>query len=84
MEPITLLGLALCLGVLFQRARKARNQPRSSPKKRFDTAHLLIGALVVWLIINFNLQHLNSAFGGEPPLPASTWERVIRALSDWI
>jgi capsular polysaccharide biosynthesis protein len=83
MQPITILGLALCLGVLFLRAREARNKPASSPKQRFKTAHLLIGVLIVWLVISFNLQHLDKSISGEPQTQ-STWEKVVRTISDWI
>jgi hypothetical protein len=83
MQAITLLGLAVCLGVLFLRARKACKQPPSSLKKRFGTARLLIAALLVWLVISLRLQHLNHALSSEPQAPQSTWERVITTLSDW-
>jgi putative copper export protein len=84
MQAITFLGLALCLGVLFLRARKARKQPPRSLKQRFDTAHLLFGALLAWLVISMTLQHLNREISGEPRAPQSVWERVIETLSDWI
>lgn len=83
MQPITILGLAVCLWVVYQRARKSRNQPRGSAKQRFKTAHLLVAALVAWLVINFQLQHLNRAMSGEPQAPQSTWERIVQTLSDW-
>ena len=84
MQWITLIGLALCLYELYRRARKARNQPASSIKKRFKTAHLLLAALVAWLFISIQLQHLDRALGGEPTAPPSTWERVVQTLSDWL
>ena len=77
------IGLALFLGVLFQRARKARTQPPRSAKQRFDTAHLLFAALLAWLVISINLRHLDRAISGQPPAPRSVWERVIETLSDW-
>jgi thiosulfate reductase cytochrome b subunit len=83
MQAITILGLALCLGVLFQRARKARKQAPSSISWRFKTAHLLFAALLAWLVITMQLQHLNRALSGEPQAPRSTWERLIQTLSDW-
>ena len=83
MHPITILGLALCLGVIFHRAREARKQPPNSPKQRFDTAHLLFSALLVWLVISMNLQHLDHALSGEPHAQPSTWERIVQTLSDW-
>jgi thiosulfate reductase cytochrome b subunit len=82
-QAITILGLAVCLGVLYARAKKARKQPANTRKKHFDTAHLLVGALLVWLVISMNLRHLDRSLSGEPQAPQSTWERVIRTLSDW-
>jgi hypothetical protein len=60
-----------------------RQRPPSSFKQRFKTAHLLIGALLAWLLISMHLQHLNGALSGEAKAPPSMWERVILALSDW-
>jgi hypothetical protein len=82
-QAITILGLALCLGVLYQRARKARSQPPRSMKQRFKTAHMLVAALVVWLLISMHLRHLNRALSGEPQQPQSMWESVVQKLSDW-
>jgi hypothetical protein len=83
MQAITMAGAAACLGVLYLRARKARMQRPSSNKRRFKTAHLLVGALLAWLVINLELQHLGRAIGGETQAAPSTWERVVRTLSDW-
>lgn len=83
-QAITVFGLMLCLGVLFHRARKARTRPSRSLSKRFGTAHLLLGALLAWLVISLHLQHLNRAMGGEPQTPHSTWQRIIDALWDWL
>ena len=82
-QPITIFGVALCLIVLFLRAREARNKPASTWKQRFKTAHVLIAAILVWLIVSFNLQHLDQSLSGEPQ-PPSTWEKVVRTISDWI
>ena len=84
MHPITILGLALCLGVILFRAREARKKPASTPKQRFDTAHVLIAALIVWLIVSMNLRHLDRSLSGEPQPEQSTWEKVVRTISDWI
>jgi hypothetical protein len=84
MQLITVVGLALFLVVLFLRAREARTRPASSAKQRFKTAHVLVAALLVWLVISLNLKHLDRSLGGEPQGPQSTWEKVIRTLSDWI
>lgn len=83
MQAITMAGAAACLGVLYFKARKARGQRPSSTKRRFKTAHLLVGAVLAWLLINFELQHLSSAISGEPKSEPSTWERVVRTAKDW-
>jgi hypothetical protein len=82
-QPITILGLALFMVVLFFRARHARKEKPSTFKQRFDTARLLVGALLVWLVISMNLKRLDASLSGEPPAPQSTWERIVRTLSDW-
>lgn len=83
MQAVTIVGLALCLGVLYERARKARNQPPSSTKQRLKTAHVLFAALVAWLLISFEVKHMDRALSGEAKAPQSTFERVVRAVSDW-
>jgi hypothetical protein len=83
-QPITILGLALVLGVLYFKAREARKKAPSTTKQRFKTAHLLFGALIVWLVISLNLQRLNMSLSGEPQAPPTVWERVVRTISDWI
>jgi len=35
-------------------------------------------ALAVWLVVNFNLQHLNRALDGPSPGEPHTWERIVR------
>jgi len=83
MQAITVIGLGFCLAVLYLRAQQARRRPPSGTKRRFKTAHLLLGALLAWLVISIQLQHLNRALGGEAPAPPSLWERVIQTISDW-
>jgi hypothetical protein len=78
---ITILGLAVCLGMLYLRAKSANKRPASSTRQRLKTAHVLLIALAVWLVVNFNLQHLNTALGGQPAAEPSTWERIVRFLA---
>ena len=84
MQAVTIVGIVLCLGMLYERARRARSQPPSSTKQRLKTAHVLVAALVAWLLISFEVRHLNRALSGEAKDPQSTFERVVRAVSDWI
>ena len=80
-QSVTILGLAVCLGILYLRTKAARTRPVSSAKQRLKTAHVLLIALGVWLVVNFNLQHLNRALGGQPAGEPSTWERIVRFLA---
>ena len=80
-QLVTILGLVGCLGMLFLRARAAKTQPASTTKQRLKTAHVLLIALAVWLVVNFNMQHLNRALGGQPAGEPSTWERIVRFLA---
>ena len=78
---VTILGLAVCLGVLYLRAKAAKTSPASSTRQRLKTAHVLLIALAVWLVVNFNLQHWNRALGGQPAGEPSAWERIVRFLA---
>jgi len=78
---ITILGLALCLGMLYLRVKGAKTRAASSTKQRLKTARVLLVALLVWLVINFNLQHMNRALSGEPVGEPSAWEKVARFLA---
>jgi hypothetical protein len=44
---ITILGLAVWLGLLYFRAKAVRTQPASSAKQRLKTARALLMALIV-------------------------------------
>ena len=81
MQWITILGMAVCLGMIYLRAKAARTRSASSPKQRLKTAHALLIALAVWLVVNFNLRHLNEALGGQPAGEPSIWERIVRFLA---
>ncbi|MGD1097456.1 MAG: hypothetical protein ABSB35_36400 [Bryobacteraceae bacterium] len=83
-EPVqltTILGLAVCLAMLYLRVKSANARPASSTKQRLKMAHVLLIALAVWLVVEFNLQHLNGALGGQPAGEPSTWERIVRILA---
>jgi len=81
-QPITILGLVVCLGMLYLRAKAAKTRPASSTKQRLKTAHVLLIALAVWLVVNFNLQHLNRTLDGQPAGEPSTWEKLVRFLAE--
>jgi hypothetical protein len=80
-QVITILGLALCLGILYLRGKAAKTRPASSTKQRLKTARILLIALAVWLVVSFNLQHLNRALDGQPSDEQSTWERIVRFVA---
>lgn len=81
MQFVTILGLAVALGVLYLRSRAAKGKAASTTKQRLQTARVLAIALLVWLVINFNLQHLNHALSGQPVGEQSAWERIVRFLA---
>jgi len=81
MQPITLVSLVLFCGVLFLRMRAAKGRGPSSTKQRFRTAKLLIGVLLAWLVISFNLRHLSGSISGEQH-DETTWERVVRTMHE--
>jgi hypothetical protein len=80
-QLVTILGLAVRLGMLYLRAKAAKTRPASSTKQRLKTAHVLWIALAVWLVVNFNLQHLNRALDGPSPGEPHTWERIVRFVA---
>ena len=81
MQFVTFLGLAVCLGVLYLRARAAKGQPPRTTKQKLTTARVLVVALLVWLVISFNLQHLNQSLSGQPVGEQSAWERIVRFVA---
>ena len=82
MQFITILGLAAFLGMLYSRAEAAKTQPASTTKQRLNTAHVLLIALAVWLVVSFNLQYLNHSLGGPPAGEPSAWERIVRFIAE--
>ncbi len=81
MQLITILGLAVFAWVLFTRAKAAKARPASSTKQRLKMAQVLLIALALWLVVNFNLQHLNRALSGQQAGEPSAWERIVRFLA---
>jgi uncharacterized protein YabE (DUF348 family) len=80
-QPVTLLGAGLCLGVLFLRYRsQPKDGKSSSPKQRLKFAKVLLVALVAWMGIYYTLQHMIVNIDGAPAQEPSMMERVVRYL----
>lgn len=80
-QPVTLLGAGLCLGVLFLRYRsQPKDGKSSSPKQRLKFAKVLLVALVAWMGIYYTLQHMIVNIDGAPAQEPSMLERVVRYL----
>lgn len=81
-QPITLLGAGLCLGVLFLRYRsRPKDSPRRTPKQRLKTAKVMLAALVAWASAYYTLQHMMSNLDGSDRPEASLMERAVSYLS---
>ena len=84
---ILLLGAALFFIVLLLRVQARRSAEaagqaeRRTPRQRLGTFKLLIAALLVWLVISFNLQRSILQIDGQNPEP-SFFERMVRFLAD--
>jgi hypothetical protein len=80
-QPVTLVGAGLCLGVLFFRYRsQPKDGKRSSPKQKLKFAKVLLVALVAWMGIYYTLQHMIVNIDGAPDQEPSMMERVVRYL----
>ncbi|MDP8982734.1 MAG: hypothetical protein M3O35_19325 [Acidobacteriota bacterium] len=80
-QPVTLLGVGLCLAVLYLRYRsQPKDAKRSSPRQKLKTAKILLAALVVWMGIHYSLQHMIGNLDGAPAEEPSMLERVVRYL----
>lgn len=81
-QPITLLGAGLCLGVLFLRYRsQPKDSPRRSPKQKLKTAKVLLAGLVAWMALYYTLQHMIGNLDGVAPQEPSLMERIVSYLS---
>ena len=80
-QPVTLLGAGLCLGVLYLRYRsQPKDGKRSSPKQKLKFAKVLLVALVAWMGIYYTMQHMIVNIDGAPAQEPSMMERVVRYL----
>lgn len=82
MQPLTMLGAGLCLGVLFLRYRSRRKDgPGRKPKKRRKTVKVLLAAFVAWMALFYTLQHTIGNLDGAAPQEPSLMERMVSYLS---
>jgi hypothetical protein len=81
-QPVTLLGAGLCLGVLFLRYRsRPKDGPRRTPKQKLKTLKILFAALLAWLALSYTLQHMIARIDGAAAQEPSLMERVVSYLS---
>ena len=79
-QPITLLGAGLCLGVLYARYRsQPKDGPRRTPKQKIKTAKILFAALLAWMALGYTLQHMIGQIDGADQVP-SLMERIVSSL----
>jgi len=80
-QPITLLGAGLCLGVLFLTYRsRPKDAPRRSAKQKLKTAKILLAALVAWMGLYYTLQHMIGNLDRAAPQEPSLMERIVSYL----
>jgi len=81
-QPVTILGAALCIAVLFLRYKASVNQPeRRTRKQKLKTAKLLFAALLAWLAISLELRRLDHSLTHSTAYEMSTWDRIVEMLS---
>jgi uncharacterized protein YabE (DUF348 family) len=81
-QPVTLVGAGLCLGVLYLRYRsQPKDGKSSSPKQKLKFAKVLLVALVAWMGVYYTLQHMIVNIDGAQAQEPSMMERVVRYLS---
>ena len=82
-QPITLLGAGLSLGVLFLRYKsRPKDGPRRSSKQKLKTAKILLAALVAWMGVYYALQHMIGNLDGAQAQEPSVMERIVRYFSN--
>jgi len=80
-QPITLLGAALSLSMLYLRYKTRRKgRARSNPRRTIRLAHAIFIALLAWLTASASLSRLNSSFDGANP-PPTLAERIVAFFS---
>ena len=82
MQPVTLLGAGLCLGVLYLRYRsQPKDGPRRTPEQKRKTAKVLFAAFLAWMALYYTLQHMIVKLDGSPDREPSLMERAVFFLS---
>jgi hypothetical protein len=80
-QPVTLLGAGLCLGVLYLRYRsQPKDGPRRSTKQKLKTVKILAAAFLAWMALSYSLQHQMERIDGPAHEP-SMMERIVAYLS---
>jgi hypothetical protein len=78
MQPITLLGLGLCLGVLYLRYKsQPKDRPRRTSKQKFGTLKILVAGFLAWMALSYTLQHMIRNIDGVTEREPSLMERVV-------
>ncbi len=81
-QPVTILGAALCILVLFLRYRASAQQPqRWTREQKVKTIKLLFAALLAWLAISLELRRLDHSLTHSTPYELSMWDRFVELLS---
>lgn len=80
-QPVTLLGAALCLAVLYFKYRsQPKDRPRRTPQQKIKTAKVLFAAFLAWMTLSFTLKHMIGKMDGADHEP-SLIERIAFFLS---
>ncbi len=81
MQPITILCVLLCFGVLYLRYQsQPKDRPPRTRQQKLKTAKILGAAILAWMSIGYALQHLNENLTGSAT-EASWMERAVSFLS---
>jgi len=81
-QPVTLLGAGLCLGVLLLWYRsQPKDRPRRSPQQKLKTAKILVAAFLAWMALYYTLQHMIGNLDGVAAQEPSLMERIVSYLS---
>lgn len=78
-QPITILGAALCFGLLYFRYK---NRPRNSPPRtsgqKLRTVRVLLVVFIAWMAVSFSLQHFIRNLDGARTRNHRYWSASFR------